>query len=62
MLLGWVAQHDVYRGDYRSALSLRVWVVRALRRVLGDEHPETLMSMNNLAGSSCRHGPRRGAR
>ena len=49
MLLAWAAHHDRFRGDERSAIALDERVVEARRRLLGAEHPETLLAMNNLA-------------
>jgi hypothetical protein len=36
-------------GDLHGAYSLHEQALAAYRRVLGDDHPSTLMSMNNLA-------------
>jgi tetratricopeptide (TPR) repeat protein len=37
------------RGQYRQALPLHEQAVAGRRRVLGDDHPDTLISMSNLA-------------
>jgi tetratricopeptide (TPR) repeat protein len=37
------------RGQYQQALMLHEHTLRTFRRVVGGEHPETLVSMNNLA-------------
>ena len=37
------------RGQYRQALTLQEQVLARRRRMLGDEHPDTLLSLNNLA-------------
>jgi tetratricopeptide (TPR) repeat protein len=37
------------RGQYRQALMLLERALAVRRRVLGDDHPDTLLSMNNLA-------------
>ncbi|HSO55527.1 MAG TPA: tetratricopeptide repeat protein [Actinomycetes bacterium] len=37
------------RGEYRQALTLDEQALAARRWVLGDDHPNTLTSMNNLA-------------
>jgi tetratricopeptide (TPR) repeat protein len=44
-----VAQHDYYRGDFRSARALQEQVLDVMRRVLGAEHPDTLTAIGNLA-------------
>ncbi|MBF0307142.1 MAG: toll/interleukin-1 receptor domain-containing protein, partial [Alphaproteobacteria bacterium] len=48
-LLGWVGRHDFERGEYSIAEAgyRREQTVRA--RLAGEEHPETLTAMNNLA-------------
>ncbi|PXF61671.1 MAG: hypothetical protein C4B59_02085 [Candidatus Methanogaster sp.] len=48
-LMGWVAMYDHARAAYGHAEDLhrRQWEVR--RRSLGEEHPDTVTSMNNLA-------------
>jgi tetratricopeptide (TPR) repeat protein len=37
------------RGQYRQSLPLDVEILAGYRRLLGDDHPDTLWSMNNLA-------------
>jgi hypothetical protein len=61
-LMGWVAQYDHVRGVYKSAENLchLQWEIR--RRILGDEHPDTLTSMNNLAATLQAQGDLTGAR
>ena len=49
MLLGWVATHDFYRGDPRSTRDLGEQVLGQWRQILGEEHPDTLMWMSNVA-------------
>ena len=61
-LLGWVARHDQERGDYRAAGAGYERQLAALRRLLGAEHPATLTSMNNLAGTLHSQGDLAGAR
>ncbi len=61
-LLGWVARHDWARGDYRAAGAGFERQLAARRRVLGAEHPDTLSSMNNLAGTLRNQGDLAGAR
>jgi Tetratricopeptide repeat/TIR domain len=48
-LLTWVARYDYERGDYRPAEQANRQVLEARRRLLGPDHPDTLLSMNNLA-------------
>jgi hypothetical protein len=49
VLLGLVAQHDSFRADYRSARINEERVVDWLRLAVGEEHPITLIALNNLA-------------
>jgi DnaJ-domain-containing protein 1 len=44
----WVARRDYERADYSAARELQEQVLAALRRVLGEEHPDTLLVMNDL--------------
>jgi tetratricopeptide (TPR) repeat protein len=48
-LASWVARHDYERGAYDVSRNLYEQVLRACRRLLGEEHPDTLTAMNNLA-------------
>ena len=49
-LLGsWVARHDFEHGAYVTARSMEGKVLEVSRHILGEEHPDTLGSMNNLA-------------
>jgi tetratricopeptide (TPR) repeat protein len=50
------------RGQYRQALTLHEQALTGLRRVLGDDHPDTLTSMNNLAMTRRAFGDADGAR
>jgi TIR domain/Tetratricopeptide repeat/NB-ARC domain len=50
------------RGQYRQALPLGEQALAARRRVLGDDHPDTLYSMNNLAQTRHALGDLDGAR
>jgi tetratricopeptide (TPR) repeat protein len=61
-LMGGVAQYDYVRGAYKSAENLlrREWEIRS--RILGDEHPDTLTSMNNLTATLRAEGDLAGAR
>jgi tetratricopeptide (TPR) repeat protein len=61
-LLLQVALHDFYRGDYRSARRLEEHALDTFRRRLGDEHPDTLGAMNNLAETLWAQGDSAGAR
>jgi hypothetical protein len=38
-------------GRWREAAELFVQVMETRKRVLGEEHPDTLISMNNLAST-----------
>jgi len=49
-------------GHYPSARKLQEKVLAAHRRILGEEHPHTLMSMDNLAGTLRAQGDLPGAR
>jgi tetratricopeptide (TPR) repeat protein len=51
-----------HKGQYRQALGLEEQALAGFRRVLGDDHPETLTSMNNLATSRYVLGDLDGAR
>jgi len=44
-----VAAHHSLRGDYVLAHAQQEKAVAALQGVLGDEHPDTLVAVNNLA-------------
>ena len=48
-LLGWVARYDLERGSYVLARPGFERQLEARKRLLGDEHPDTLGSMSNLA-------------
>jgi tetratricopeptide (TPR) repeat protein len=50
------------RGRYRQALDLHQQVLAVRRRTLGDDHPDTLASMNKLAESRWILGDPHGAR
>jgi tetratricopeptide (TPR) repeat protein len=50
------------RGQYRQALTLNEQVLTGRRRLLGDDHPQTLASMNNLAETRRELGDLQGAR
>jgi hypothetical protein len=61
-LLGWVARFDLVRGAYPLARDGFERQLEALRRILGEEHPDTLTAMNNLASSLSAQGDLQGAR
>jgi DnaJ-domain-containing protein 1 len=61
-LCTWIARYDYVRGAYAAARALQQQVLQALRRVLGEEHPDTLTSMNNLAATLRDQGELPGAR
>jgi tetratricopeptide (TPR) repeat protein len=44
------------QGRFKEAEQLDVQVLEARKRVLGEDHPETLMSMNNLANTYWNQG------
>ncbi len=60
-LLGWVARFDLERGAYASARSAFEQQVKARRSLLGQEHPDTLTSMSNLAATFLAQGELDGA-
>ncbi len=61
-LVGCVARYDFRRGAYKSARMLYDREVDFLRWALGAEHPATLTSLNNLAGTVFALGDLAGAR
>ncbi|MCH8028683.1 MAG: toll/interleukin-1 receptor domain-containing protein [Candidatus Dadabacteria bacterium] len=61
-LAGWVGRYDYERGDYKSAREFEEKVLETRKRVLGEEHPDTLASMNNLAGTLGAQGDLKRAR
>jgi tetratricopeptide (TPR) repeat protein len=50
------------QGDYAGARRLEERVMAVMTRVLGDEHPDTLASINNLAATLWDQGDHAGAR
>ena len=58
----WVANYDYLRADYGSSRRLEEQVLAVRLRVLGEEHPDTLAVMSNLAGTVFEQGDRAGAR
>ena len=61
-LLGWVGRYDYERGDYQSATTLFQRQLETRQTLLGEEHPDTLTSLNNLAGTLWAQGDLTGAR
>ena len=61
-LMDWVARYDHVRGAYKSAENLLRRELEIRSRILGDEHPRTLTSMNNLAVTLLAQGDLAGAR
>ncbi|HEX3470125.1 MAG TPA: tetratricopeptide repeat protein [Silvibacterium sp.] len=57
----WVAGHDYERGDYATTRKLEEQAVKALRRLLGEEHPRTMTAKNNLAETLRAQGDLTGA-
>ena len=48
-LLAWVARYDYERGSFTSARILDEQVLNVRHRLLGEDHPDTLTSKDNLA-------------
>ena len=61
-LASWVARYDHVRGAYELAETLYRRELETRRRILGDGHPGTLISMNNLAETLSDQGDLEGAR
>ncbi|MGF7178102.1 tetratricopeptide repeat protein [Azospirillum doebereinerae] len=47
--IGWLARFDYQRGAYNGAEAGYRWELNARTVIQGEEHPDTLTSMNNLA-------------
>jgi tetratricopeptide (TPR) repeat protein len=62
LLLNQAAHYLWSRGQYQQALALLKRLLIADRRLLGDDHPDTLHSMNNLAVTFADLGDLQGAR
>jgi hypothetical protein len=60
-LVGWVARYDFARGAYASARTLFDRELDFRGRVLGLDHPDTLISMSNLAETLRAQGDLAGA-
>jgi hypothetical protein len=61
-LLGCVARYDFERAAYSLARSCYQQELDTRKRVQGEEHPDTLTSMNNLAGTLGKQGDLPGAK
>lgn len=61
-LLGWLGMYEQERGAYGLAIVVRQRVLDAGRGLYGDEHPDTLTSMSNLAFTLWNQGDLAGAR
>ena len=61
-LFGWVGRFDHVQGQYAAARVIQQQQLEARRRVQGEEHPDTLTSMNNLASTLRNQGDLAGAR
>jgi hypothetical protein len=62
ILASWVAKRDYERGLYATARALQERLLKAQSLVLGEDHLDTLMSMNNLAATLSAQGDLAGAR
>ena len=61
-LLGWLGRYDYQAGRYASARDLQQRTYDTRRRILGEDHPDTLTSAGNLAGTLLALGDLSGAR
>lgn len=59
---GWIAWHDHELGNYSSARKVLESILTVQLELLGEEHSNTLISMNNLAESLREQGDLTGAR
>jgi hypothetical protein len=55
-------KRDSERADYASARKPQEEALESHRRLLGEEHPDTLTAMSNLAGTLYKQGGLAGAR
>ena len=62
MLSFCVASYDMERGAYVTAGNLCAQVLEVRRRILGEDHPDTVAAMNNLAWTLMNQGDLPGAR
>ncbi|WP_290649023.1 tetratricopeptide repeat protein [Aquisalimonas sp.] len=61
-LIGWLGRYEWERGSYRDAERFYRQQSEGYTRLLGEEHPDTLISMGNLAGTLRDQGDLAGAR
>jgi len=61
-LAGWLGLYEFLGGRYRAAQAWHEAEYQGRRTLLGEEHPATLASMNNLAGTLRAQGDLAGAR
>ena len=61
-LSAWIVHYEYNRGAYSQARQLNERVIEVRRRTLGEEHPDTLTSMHNLAATLYEQGDLAGAR
>jgi hypothetical protein len=57
-----IADYDRMRGDYHAAAAAQTQLLDDRKNTLGEEHPETLIAMNNLASTLSAQGGWGGAR
>ncbi|CBS89807.1 tetratricopeptide repeat protein [Azospirillum lipoferum] len=62
MLLSWLGRYEDERGAYGPAIAVRQRQLDAVRHLYGEEHPNTLVSMGNLASTLWKQGDLAGAR
>jgi Tetratricopeptide repeat/TIR domain len=62
LLASWVGHAEEWRGNDAGARVLAERVFEGVRRILGEEHPDTLTTMNNLARTLQAQGDLAGAR
>ncbi len=60
-LLGWIARYEFVRGAYDAAEVTGRRQLSAQRRLVGDEHPDTITSLNSLAMTLSEKGDLAGA-
>lgn len=61
-LLSWLGRYEDERGAYGPAIAVRRRELDIVRHLHGEEHPDTLTSMNNLALTLWKQGDLAGAR
>ena len=60
--MGWLAGMRGKLGDFSGAREVEEEILEASRRILGAEHPDTLVAMHNLASTLGQTGDSTGAR